>query len=258
MPRLLLIDNSLTDSAQFMQVLAKDGYLVEHVASLAEGLERSTKRPFEALLLDLNLPDSQGLASYLAARERLPTMPIVVLTDLADDDTISAAYLQGAQDFLIKSKVTHDWLAQSVKHAIFRGRLLTSNEQPVAETEEDASELQSVWTQEQIDDVIVLRLLPKRLMDASVILAIEERLTSLVERGNQHLVVSMENVEYISNAALGVLIGTQKKIRTRHGTLHLANLRRNVRNQLGARQFHRLFRIYDDVASAIESIAATP
>lgn len=256
MPRLLLIDDNLTESARFMQMLAKDGYLVEHVASLAEGMERTRKRPFDVLLLDLNLPDSQGIATYLAARELLPGMPIVVLTDLTDDRTVSAAYLRGAQDYLFKSIVTHDWLAQSVKHAMFRGQLLESPQVCDEETETPASEPRSVWVQEQINDVVVLRLLPKRLLDAGTIVTIEERLTLLVDQGNHHLVISMENVEYISNPALGVLVGTQKKIRVKNGTLHLAGLRQSVRNQLGSRQFHRIFHIYDDVAGAIASIAA--
>lgn len=256
MPRLLLIDDNLTESARFMQMLAEDGYLVEHVASLAEGLERTSKRAFDVLLLDLNLPDSQGIATYLVARDLLPSLPIVVLTDLADDHTVSAAYLRGAQDYLIKSIVTHQWLAQSVKHAMFRGQLLETQVSD-EETEKSSSKPQSVWVQEQINEIVVLRLLPKRLLDASTIVMIEERLTLLVDRGNHHLVISMENVEYISNPALGVLVGAQKKIRVKNGTLHLADLRESVRNQLGARQFHRIFHIYDNVASAIAAIAAT-
>ena len=256
MPRLLLIDASTTDSAQYIQMLAENGYLVEHVATLAEGIEQTKNRAFDALLLDLNLPDSQGISTYLAAREQLQTMPIVILTELTDDSTVSSAYRLGAQDFLIKSTITPQWLAHSVKHAIFRGRLLERGEAPAAITKEHASEVRSLWLQEAIGDVVVLRLLSKRLLDANVIFKIEERLTLLVERGNHHLIVSMPDVEYISNTALGMLIGTQKRIRTKNGTLSLADVGKNVRKQLGSRQFHRLFQIYDDVASAIASITA--
>jgi anti-anti-sigma factor len=237
-----------------MQMLAADGYLIEHAATLGAGIERARASDIDALLLDLNLPDSQGIATILAAREQLPAMPIVVLTDAADDGTISTAFLRGVQDFLFKSKVTPDWLRQSVKHAILRGKLLEPIAADTAKASEPAKEAASIWSQEQIDEVVVLRLLPKRLLDAGAILAIEERLTSLVERGNHQLVVSMEDVEYISNAALGVLIGTQRKMRNKNRRMHLANLRKNVRNQLGSRQFHRLFQIYDDVPTAIASI----
>ncbi|HJN11594.1 MAG TPA: response regulator [Pirellulaceae bacterium] len=256
MPRLLLIDANATDSAQFIAMLAEDGYLVEQVATLAEGIEQTKRRAFDVLLLDLNLPDSQGIATYLAAREQLQTMPIVILTELTDDSTVSVAYRLGAQDFLIKSTVTPQWLVHSIKHAMFRGRLLEGREVPSAVPDEHASELRSLWLQETIDNVVVLRLLSKRLLDAGAILTIEQRLTSLVERGNYHLVVSMQDVEYISNAALGVLIGAQKRIRSKNGTLHLADVRKSVRKQLGSRQFHRLFQIYDNVGSAIASIAA--
>ena len=90
-----------------------------------------------------------------------------------------------------------------------------------------------------------------------MIFMIEERLTSLIDRGNHQLVVSMKEVEYISNAALGVLIGTQKRIRNKNGTLRLAGVKKNVRKQLGSRQFHRLFELHEDVDSAIASIGDT-
>ncbi len=255
MPRILLIDDSLADSARFMQMLAADGYLIEHVPTLAEGIERTAKRDFDAVLLDLNLPDGQGIATYLAARQRWPTMPIVILTDATDDATVSLAYQRGVQDFLVKPQVTPDWLNHSVKHAMLRGQFIEACDEPTTDAEDHAEEAGSVWMQERFENVIVLRLLPKRLLDANSISAIEERLSSLAERGNYQLVVSMEDVEYISNAALGVLIGTQKKMRSKNRHMHLASLRKNVRQQLGARQFHRLFQIYDDVPSAIASIS---
>jgi anti-anti-sigma factor len=257
MPRLLFIDESAEDSAPFMQALVEGGYQIDHVTTLAEGIEQTQHTVFDALLLDLNLPDSRGISTYLTAREHLQAMPIVLLTELSDDSTVAIAYRRGVQDFLIKSTVTPEWLVHSVKHAMFRVRLLKGWEAAAAIPIAGGSDLQSLWLQETIEDVVVLRLLSRRLLDASAIFMIEERLTSLIERGNHQLIVSMKEVEYISNAALGVLIGTQKRIRTKNGSLRLADVRENVRKQLGSRQCHRLFQIYDDVATAIASIAAT-
>jgi anti-anti-sigma factor len=257
MPRLLLIDANVDDSTGFIQSLAEDGYQIEHVPSLSKGIEQTRHADFDAVLLDLMLPDSQGISTYLTARDQLPGMPIVILTELTDDDVVSVAYRRGVQDYLIKSTVTPQWLIHSIKHATYRVRQLNGWEETAATSPTgDASNLRSLWLQETIEDVVVLRLLPKRLLDTSVIFMIEQHLTSLVERGNQHLVVNMREVDYVSNAALGVLIGTQKRIRTQNGTLRLVEVKKNVRKQLGSRQFHRIFEIYDDVASPIASIAA--
>jgi len=176
----------------------------------------------------------------------------VILSDVEDDHTVSMAYVRGVQDFLFKSKITADWLAHSVHHAVFRAQQMESPD--AASQDETAANSESVLSQKKVDEVIILSLIPKRLLEASVIMAIEERLAALINGGYHNLVVNMENVDYISNAALGVLIGTQKKIQTRNGKLYLAHVKTNVRNQLGSRQFHRLFQIHDDVASAIASI----
>ncbi len=257
MPRLLLIDASEKESDRAIHAFAEDGFKIEHAATLSKGMEQTKKSAFDALILDLNLPDSQGISTYLTARKQLPTMPIVILTELTDDSTVAIAYRRGVQDFLVKSTVTPQWLVHSLKHAMFRVKQLEGWDAPSKSPNAGVADLRSLWLQETKDDVVVLRLLSKRLLDASAIFMIEERLTSLVERGNHHLVISMKDVEYISNAALGVLIGTQKRIRARNGTLRLSDVRQNVRRQLGTRQFHRLFEIHDDVASAIASISST-
>ncbi len=254
MPRLLLIDDSLNDSARFMQILAAAGYLIEHLSTLNEGIERSKHKDFDAILLELDLPDSQGIATFVAARSTWPAKPIVVLTVAADDATVAQAFQHGAQDVLLKSTVTPTWLTQAVKHSLLRVVALAEAAPLESSSDESSNGSTAVVRQERIDDVVVLRILPRRLLDGGSIAAIEERLTSLVDRGNRQLVISLENVEYISNAALGVLIGVQKKIRGKNGTVHLASLRKNVRQQLGSRQFHRLFQIYDDVPTAIASL----
>jgi len=255
MPRLLLIDPDPKESARYVEMLNVPGYEVEHVLTLDDGIAQASTTDFDAVLLNVTLSESDGLASFLVAREQLSRLPFVILTPAVDDSCIALAYRRGAQDVLFKSKVCPEWLSHSVKHAIFRFQAAKLE----AKTEsEPTAKSGSLWSQERIDDVIVLRLIPKRLLDSNAILAIEERLGSLVNAGNHQLVVNMENVEYVSNAALGVFIGVQKKIRGQNGQLHLANLRKNVRNQLGSRQFHRLFQIYNDVPSAIASIATSP
>ena len=63
----------------------------------------STLRP-DVVLLDLGLPDSFGLASFLAIREACPDTPVVVISANDDRDTVVAALREGAQDYIVKGK----------------------------------------------------------------------------------------------------------------------------------------------------------
>jgi PAS domain S-box-containing protein len=77
---------------------------------------------FDVILLDLSLPDSQGLASFLSLHRRAANIPIVVLTG-SDDETLAlTAMQQGAQDYLIKGQVDSNLLLRSIRYAIERER----------------------------------------------------------------------------------------------------------------------------------------
>lgn len=76
--------------------------------------------PFELVLLDLTLPDSQGLASLDLLVHHAPSLPIVVLTNTNDDELAVEAVRHGAQDYLFKRQVNQDTLVRSLRYAIER------------------------------------------------------------------------------------------------------------------------------------------
>jgi two-component system, cell cycle sensor histidine kinase and response regulator CckA len=76
--------------------------------------------PFDLILLDLTLPDSQGLASLDALIETAPNLPIVVLTNTNDDELAVEAVRHGAQDYLFKRQVNQDTLVRALRYAIER------------------------------------------------------------------------------------------------------------------------------------------
>ncbi|MCX7170208.1 MAG: ATP-binding protein [Proteobacteria bacterium] len=91
--------------------------------TLAEGLAQGRRHQADVVLLDLSLPDLDGLATVKAMRAALPETAIVVLTG-QDEDALSAAALEaGAQDYLVKSHFDHDALGRAVRHARVRNRL---------------------------------------------------------------------------------------------------------------------------------------
>src|SRR5215203_4987146 len=77
---------------------------VERAVSLADALTALDKAPFDAVLLDLNLPDSTGLPTLERTLTQSPGIPIVVLTASAESDLAVKAVQHGAQDYLVKSE----------------------------------------------------------------------------------------------------------------------------------------------------------
>ncbi|HEY3475128.1 MAG TPA: response regulator, partial [Anaerolineales bacterium] len=72
------------------------------VEKLSKAFESLTERGADAILLDVNLPDSQGLNTVTRMVEKAPTVPIIVLTGLADEVLTVQALQKGAQDYLVK------------------------------------------------------------------------------------------------------------------------------------------------------------
>jgi PAS domain S-box-containing protein len=91
---------------------------------------------FDVILLDLSLPDSQGIESLRKLRDRVPKLPIVVLTG-SDDETMAILAMQeGAQDYLIKGQVDRNLLLRSIRYAIERERTETALRQAKSELEQ--------------------------------------------------------------------------------------------------------------------------
>jgi len=97
-------------------------FTVENFGSLAGGGERLSSGGIDLILLDLSLPDSDGLDTFLSIYNRAPDVPIVVLTALEDETIALTALREGAQDYLIKSEINPRTLIRAVRYAIERKR----------------------------------------------------------------------------------------------------------------------------------------
>jgi PAS domain S-box-containing protein len=97
-------------------------FTVESTVSLADGLARLSTGGIELILLDLSLPDSSGLDTFLSIYNRAPDVPIVVLTALEDETIALTALREGAQDYLIKSEINARVLVRAIRYAVERKR----------------------------------------------------------------------------------------------------------------------------------------
>ncbi|HJQ93545.1 MAG TPA: ATP-binding protein [Candidatus Thermoplasmatota archaeon] len=90
--------------------------------SLAEAEQALSSGSYDCILLDLGLPDSQGIDTVRSALEKAPAVPIVVLTGEEDEEIADHALREGAQDFLEKAQLEPRTLGRAIRHAVDRGR----------------------------------------------------------------------------------------------------------------------------------------
>jgi DNA-binding NtrC family response regulator len=107
-------------------------YELIHVDRLAEANRTLLSQQIDLVLLDITLPDSQGLQTFLRIHGRAPQVPVVVITGLEDEELGFRSVQEGAQDYLVKGQVTASLLARSMRYAIERERLLRQNREALA------------------------------------------------------------------------------------------------------------------------------
>ena len=123
--RVLLIEDNPGDAGLVRAMLSESQgveFRVEWVQALLPAMVRLGRGEIDMILLDLSLPDSQGLGSLTAVRNAAPSVPVVVLTGLSDDDVAHEAVRCGAQDYLIKGELSGGALARTLSYAMLRQR----------------------------------------------------------------------------------------------------------------------------------------
>jgi PAS domain S-box-containing protein len=108
-----LIEEMLEEFADFQYKLTK-------VETLNEGLSLLKEKPFDVILSDLRLPDSDGIDTFLEIHARNSRIPIIILTGMNDENTGIDAVKKGAQDYLVKGEVDGRLLKRSIQYSIER------------------------------------------------------------------------------------------------------------------------------------------
>ena len=125
--RVLLIEDNQGDARLLAEVL-KDvpgqPFELVHADLVSSALERLNSEHFEAILLDLSLPDGQGFGVLRRLLDVAPSIPVLVLTGLKDEQMALNALSAGAQDYLVKGSHDGDFIARAIRYAIQRKELL--------------------------------------------------------------------------------------------------------------------------------------
>lgn len=93
-------------------------------SKISDALEALSKQSFDAILLDLWLPDRAGVDSFVRINKEAPNSPILVLTSTSDESLAASIVRGGAQDYLIKGRFDGDALQRSIQYAVERHRVL--------------------------------------------------------------------------------------------------------------------------------------
>ena len=145
--KVLLVEDNPADVRLVRELLREWGpirVVLTHAEGLRQAVTMLQKEGFNAILLDLSLPDSQGLETFTRAHAEAPTAPIVVLTGLRDEEMAVRAVREGAQDYLVKGQVDGHGLYQAIRYAIERQRgddALRESEQRFRELAENVREV---------------------------------------------------------------------------------------------------------------------
>ena len=124
--KLLLVEDS-PSQAKFVQALLKSeegaDFDIVWVERFSDALKALEIRSFDVLLLDLTLPDSRGLDTFVKMNNHASDIPIIVFSSLDDRNTAIVAVQKGAQDYIVKGDIEPDLLVRAIQYAIERKKM---------------------------------------------------------------------------------------------------------------------------------------
>ena len=143
--RVLLVEDQQVDAVMVQGLVAAaepGAFVFTHVATLGAALERLRAETFDAVLLDLHLPDSTGPETFETLHAAHAGQMVVVLTGMADDKLALRAIARGAEDYLVKAEVSGAAIARVLRRAVERHRLIVERERLLGDLQRALAEVE--------------------------------------------------------------------------------------------------------------------
>jgi len=157
---ILTIEDNPSDIFLLEHMLRSSGLEIDQLLStdrIKKAIEILGKEAIDLVLLDLTLPDSFGINSFLHLKPVVQRIPVIILTGLSDTSLALEAIKEGAQDYLVKGEFNENLLAKSIQYSMERKRnleeLRDSNERfnTVVKATNDA-----IWDWDLLTDEVFL------------------------------------------------------------------------------------------------------
>ncbi len=157
--RVLLVEDNDMDAVWIEDALsdspAPEAYQLERLERLRDARRVLETETFDIILLDLMLPDSEGLETVTSVREVAPNIPVVVISGLEDVETAIRAVREGAQEFVVKDDWSQQMLLRVIRHALERHRLLKQRDETETALRESEARFRAVL--ESASDLISIK-----------------------------------------------------------------------------------------------------
>lgn len=178
----LLIEDNASD-AKFLEEsllgIVSPIFTFSHVERLNLGLQHLAWEEFDVVLLDLSLPDAQGIDTFIQVHAVAPNTPILILTSIDDEGLAVKAMQKGAQDYIVKGKLDTDLLLRSIRYAIERKGAEVERQRLLLKTQRQSQLVQRIL--DTVDEGILTLSADREILLANP--AAREHLTHLTDVG---------------------------------------------------------------------------
>src|SRR5580698_3275087 len=124
--QVLVVEDNAGDVRLLREMFSKEqpgSFKLTHLLRMSDAEVHLAKGGVDIVLLDMGLPDEQGLETVRRSLAAAPDVPVIVLTGLDDETLAAEAMKEGAQDYLIKGQIENRALPRALRHAIERNQL---------------------------------------------------------------------------------------------------------------------------------------
>ena len=126
-----------------LQSLKNEKFDVILSNSLKEGLQELAIKDIDIVLLDLNLPDSYQIDTFLKIKNNSPNVPVIILTSMDNEEIAIKSIQMGAQDYILKDKINTEIIVKSIYYSLERSKITRELEIQKINVEKAYSQLRS-------------------------------------------------------------------------------------------------------------------
>jgi DNA-binding NtrC family response regulator len=123
----LIVDDEKNIQVTLSRALTMEGYLAETAGGGLEALEKIAALPVDVVVMDVRMPDLDGLEVLRRAQQARPGLPVVIMSGHGSIETVRQAFKLGAFDYLEKPITEREKLVAAVRNAVALSRLAAEN-----------------------------------------------------------------------------------------------------------------------------------